>query len=215
MLVKKKTPIIITAYCNIPDKERILYELVSDLEKSGHFIIVASHTPIEKRTQDKIDYALYEKLNVIDLTSKSYTHGVAECMLVKESLNVLKYYGFLECYKFPYDINFKGNFTFQNWYKNTLEAPEFITCWWNIKEKEIGTFGWWGKISFIEEVFTFYTNVSKMWLDGYNIEKAWGKNLFKNHADKVAKVYFYDNIEIMFPNIQVNLYNNGGTRKNY
>lgn len=198
-----KEAIIVTAYCDTEDKNEVLYNLVKDLRTLDIFILVASHTPIPLKTQLLCDYCLYDKNNVVDL-SRGYTHGVAESMLIKQAFQIFKYYGYTDTYKIPYDIDFKGNFTFLKWEKSL-----FTTAWWNYYNRELGTFGWYGNIDFIENAFIFPTSVDEMFQYGQNIEEVW----YNGYVFHGNKMYIYETYDKMFEGVNINIFYNAGKIK--
>jgi hypothetical protein len=62
-----KDLILITSYCNTPEKENTLRKLVSNIKKEKEFfdLMVVSHLPIPIDISQKTDFCLYDKKNEI------------------------------------------------------------------------------------------------------------------------------------------------------
>jgi hypothetical protein len=204
-----KEAIIITAFCDNEDKQEIIYKLVCDLNlQKDFFIVVASHTPISDKTQQLCDIVFYDTNNVVDF-SKGYTHGAAESMLIEQALFFLKYYGYEWTFKIPYDCIISNTSIFQKWKQKAINGKEFVTSWWSKNNFEVGTFGWYSKVSFMDSVFTKFRTVDSMLERGFNIEKAWGTDIIEKGV--IDKVYFYNNTQEMFEDNIINVWQNGGT----
>lgn len=168
-----------------PLEQRIILEnLVSNLKRifPDCFIFVASNCEIEFQTQKYIDYVLVDKI------TKNDPHGMAELKLVKQSLKLLKEFNCETVFKLSYDFLIDdSNFHNLNLWESINK--EFVSCYWRTNGLGIGTWIYFGKISFIENILDF--DFLDMFFEWKLYQSITNKNLLEN-------CFLYDNNQEMF-----------------
>lgn len=194
MEISAKIGLIITAYCDSIPKNDILYNLCLQLRPlKDVFIVVSSHTPIEQRVMKLVDYAIYDKNNVVD--RRKYSHGVAESMLIEQGMLALKYYGIKSTFKLAYDCYLQDLSILKEW---AWHSAMMVTCYWNINNVpgNISTLAFYTDVEWFLATFSFYKDIDEMFKTSIFIEEVWYKDVLRQH--KEGQIFFYPDVETMF-----------------
>ena len=57
--------VLIHAHLSTPDRIKCCIELINNVKKFGYEIILTTHTPASKMIQEKVDYFVYDKENIV------------------------------------------------------------------------------------------------------------------------------------------------------
>lgn len=104
------TAVLVTTYCSgeHEEKQRMMTKILCrNLSQSGHFVILASHSPIDVETQKYCHLFLYDSDNtftVNGLPHRNANHGIAELKLFHGALDILPK-NFKYVFKLAYDNN--------------------------------------------------------------------------------------------------------------
>ena len=151
-----KDLILITAYCNTPDKEEILSGLVNDCQKvkDSFDIMVVSHSVIPSEIARKVDYALYDKKNELlydwDMRSKpwfspdnireilsiftgSFNTHLADWRLIMLGNSLARTLGYQKVHRLEYDVRLNN---FDEFFANSLLLDEQDTVLYTLKHNE-------------------------------------------------------------------------------
>ena len=100
-----KLGFIITYFHTSIEGLNLLIENLKVLSSENYYLVLASHSPLDKDIQEMCDYYFYQEKNIVD--DRKYSHGVAESNLIEISLKHLKEQGIDWTYKATYDIIIK------------------------------------------------------------------------------------------------------------
>ena len=166
------------------EQRTILHGLVTSLKKyfPECFIVIASQSEVDFDTQKLVDYV------VIDKKTTNVPYGAGEVALLTAGLAVLKKFNRSDFYKIVYDflIDDTNYHVFDKW---ASLNKEFVSTLWKTVGVGIGSWVWYSKTKFFEEIFDF--NYLDMYLEPKLLESVNNKNL-------MDKIYLYDPHEQMF-----------------
>jgi hypothetical protein len=107
----KRIPIVVTAYCAGEQAElkvRMAEKLCEELSKTGHYVCLATHSPLPERVQMFCDGYVYDSDNSFQIDgqpTENLSHGLAEMKSIHNALNYLERFGFTEFFKVTYDAD--------------------------------------------------------------------------------------------------------------
>ena len=72
--MKSEEIVLLHAYLSTDDRKEICHNFIKQLKEFGYDVIIASHLPLDKDTQELVDYAIYDKDNILinDISLKGY-----------------------------------------------------------------------------------------------------------------------------------------------
>jgi hypothetical protein len=135
----RKIPIVVTAYCDGEGSEikiRMAEKLCQELNKTGHYVCLATHSTLPQSVQKLCNAYIYDSDNdfhIDGLPVEGRNHGIAEIKSVHNALNYLERFGFKEFFKVSYDIDPTLPFN------TIIERAQFIVDNYN---KEFVGSGW-------------------------------------------------------------------------
>lgn len=201
MKTDTKIGFIITYFHTSSESMRLLVENLTILSKENYYLVLASHSPLDKDIQEMCDFYFYQQKNIVD--NRKYSHGVAESNLIEISLNHLKEQGIDWTIKMTYDVLIKDVMRFKDWINDF--KYNFVSCNWG--SNIICTNSFFANIDFLFENIDFYKSVEHMFLNNTVLENCWENNLRnKNVLDQIFSyedkyVFFGDNkIDQLFYN---------------
>jgi len=89
------TAIIVTSYCggnHQEAKRKMTKTLCKMLSEKDHYVILATHSPIDSETQEYCDIFVYDKDNRFSfdgIPQRTTNHGVAELTLMRNAVNLI------------------------------------------------------------------------------------------------------------------------------
>ncbi len=200
---------IVTYYNSSDEDYNILIDTITKLSKENLYLVLASHSPVNKDVQEMCDYYIYQQLNIVD--DRKYSHGVAESNLIELSLNHLKVMGIDWCWKTSYDIEITNIQRFHDWINDY--KYKFVTCKWG--DRLVSSNSFFCNIDFMLENITFYKNIEDMFVVNNVLEYCWENDIISkglindifvyndkyeffedNKIDILA--YNYNNIDFIF-----------------
>ena len=202
-----KIGFIITYFHTSNEGYELLKKNIEILSGENYYLVVASHSPLDKEIQEMCDYYFYQQKNIVD--DRKYSHGVAESNLIEISLNHLKLHNLDWTYKVSYDIEINNMGRFIDWRKEY--KYDFVSCIWG--SNIICTNSFFGNIQFLLNNITFYRDIESMFAVNNVLENCWEydirrKNLvdrtfaFENkyvfYGDNKIDILFYDYNQIDF-----------------
>lgn len=107
----RRIPIVVSAYCGGEHSElkiKMVEKLCKELNKTGHYVFVASHSPLPVSVQEYCHGYVYDSDNdfhINGLPVEGRNHGLAEMKSIHNALNYLERFGFTEFLKITYDID--------------------------------------------------------------------------------------------------------------
>jgi hypothetical protein len=107
----RKIPIVITAYCEgtgADVKKQMVHKLCEKLSKSGHYICLATHSPLSVEIQNFCDGYIYDSDNDFHINGipvEGRNHAIAEMKSIHNALNYLDRFGFTEFFKLTFDCD--------------------------------------------------------------------------------------------------------------
>lgn len=113
----RRLPVVITSYCGEPNAElkiRMTGKLCEAIKKTGHYVCLATHSPMPVSIQEMCDGYIYDADNsfqINGLPTEGLTHGMAELKSVHNALNYLERFGFTDFFKLTYDCDPTLNYT--------------------------------------------------------------------------------------------------------
>ena len=171
MIDTKKIGFVITYFQHSEDGYNILLDNIKKLSKENFYLVLASHSPVDRDIQEMCDYYVYQQKNVVD--DRKYSHGVAESNLIEFAFNHLKEQGIEWTYKICYDILITDISRFNDWV-NDFKYP-FVSCNWG--HNVICTHSFFANLDFVLNNIDFYQNVESMFVINNVLENCWEKNL--------------------------------------
>lgn len=179
-------PIVITAYCNTEAKQQMLDTLVAQLW--GHYIIVASHTPVSLFVQQRANMVIYDSNNVVD--HRLYSHAVADCMLVQQSILILKYYSYTHFHKLCFDTEIHDTEVFRKW--ESHQNAKFVGAYRDIIG--ISAAQYFTEIEWFEKHLPLYRDIDTMFKVSNELEQCWMRACNNNFDE----MHMYTNEDLMF-----------------
>ena len=207
MKTDTKIGFIITYFHTSNEGYELLKKNIEILSGENYYLVVASHSPLDKEIQEMCDYYFYQQKNIVD--DRKYSHGVAESNLIEISLNHLKLQNIDWTYKVSYDIEINNMERFIDWRKDY--KFDFVSCIWG--SNIICTNSFFSNIDFLLNNITFYRDIESMFAVNNVLENCWEydirrKNLvdrtfaFENkyvfYGDNKIDILFYDYDQIDF-----------------
>lgn len=187
-----KIGFIITYFHSSEEGLQLLIQNLKTLSKENYYLILASHSPLDKSLQEMCDFYFYQQKNIVD--DRKYSHGVAESNLMEICLKHLKDVDINWTYKATYDIEIKDINQFKKWKK---EGYKFVSCNWG--NNIICTNSFFSNIDFLLENITFYKTIDEMFYVNNVLENCWEFNFRKNNV--LDNIYsFGDKYEFYGPN---------------
>ena len=83
-----KIGFIITYFHTSDEGLNFLIENLKTIRREGYYLILASHSPLDRNLQEMCDFYCYQQKNIVD--DRKYSHGVAESNLIEICLKHLK-----------------------------------------------------------------------------------------------------------------------------
>jgi len=186
----KKIGFVITYFQHSDDGYNILVDNIKKLSKENYYLVLASHSPVDRDIQEMCDYYVYQQKNIVD--DRKYSHGVAESNLIEFSFNHLKEQGIEWTYKICYDILITDISRFNDWV-NDFKYP-FVSCNWG--HNVICTHSFFANLDFVLNNIDFYQNVESMFAINNVLENCWEKNL--RDKDLLSQTFAYENKQVFY-----------------
>jgi hypothetical protein len=168
------TAILVTTYTggNEPEKKKQMTKNICEaLSKTGHFVLLASHSPISEETQQFCNYFIYDADNTFQINGMPYRndhHPVAEFKSMHDAIRIFKRLGFKNFLKVTYDNDPVVDYAdIIQQCKNT--GKRAVTARWHGVPTTMGTMVFFTEIDFFEltfglhEVRRFDTNIEDCW----------------------------------------------------
>ena len=190
MKTDTKIGFIITYFHTSSESLRLLIENLTILSKENYYLVLASHSPLDKDIQEMCDFYFYQQKNIVD--NRKYSHGVAESNLMEISLNHLKEHGIDWTIKMTYDVLIKDVMRFQDWINDY--KYNFVSCNWG--SNVICTNSFFANINFLFENIDFYKTIDEMFVNNTVLENCWEKNL--RDKDVLDQTFSYENKQVFF-----------------
>lgn len=131
-------------------KKTLLHGLVKSIKRyyPDSYVIIASQCEVEYETQVLADYV------IINRSFLNVPHGAGEVESLNAALTVLESQEKTDCFKLCYDfiINDSNYHVFDEWRRHN---KAFVSCWWNTYGAGIGSWIWYGTISFQKNLLNF------------------------------------------------------------
>lgn len=167
-----------------------LKKLVDILSVENFYVVLASHSPIPIEIQEKCDYVIFEKMNMVD--AREFSHGVPENRAIKSAFEHLKQEGIEWAYKTCYDVVINDIHYFKKWIKNF--RFNFVTCQWG--EIELATHSFFANVDFLLTFIPTYNTIDEMFADSNVLEIAWKMSIEKKGLS--YQIFTYPNKEDFF-----------------
>jgi len=183
MKIDTKTGFIITYFHTSDEGLNFLIENLKTLRKEGYYLILASHSPLDRSLQEMCDFYCYQQKNIVD--DRKYSHGVAESNLIEICLKHLKDQSIKWTYKITYDIEINDINEFKKWDKKEYQ---FVSCNWG--DNIICTNSFFSNIDFLLENVTFFRSIEEMFSVNTVLENCWEINFRRNNV--LDKIYSFN-----------------------
>lgn len=197
------TAIIVTTYCggnHEQDKRKMTNTICKNLSKAGHFLVLASHSPIDMETQNYCDIFIYDKDNSFYFNGvpkkhiRNYqgyimdgNHGVAELTSTHNGIKALpkRFKYFL---KLTYDLSPEVNYhDIIEKCKNT--GKKMVTSRWG-NDITLGTMMHFCEIDFFNETLS----MNDLYRCEKDLENVWFDSIGdRNLFDKIHILDSYEN----------------------
>lgn len=185
-----KIGFIITYFHTSNESLNLLIDNLKVLSSENYYLVLASHSPLDKEIQEMCDYYFYQQKNIVD--DRRYSHGVAESNLMEISLKHLKEQGIDWSYKVTYDVIINDVVRFRDWINEF--KYKFVSCNWGANV--ICTNSFFSNIDFLFENIDFYKTVEHMFSNNTVLENCWEKNLRDNNV--LDQTFAYENKQVFF-----------------
>ena len=179
-----KIGFIITYFHTSSEGLDLLIDNLKVLSSENYYLVLASHSPLDKNIQEMCDYYFYQQKNIVD--DRKYSHGVAESNLIEISLKHLKDQGIDWTYKATYDVIINDVVRFRDWINGY--NYKFVSCNWG--SNVICTNSFFANIDFLFENIDFYKTVEHMFSNNTVLENCWEKNLRDKNVLDQTFAYF-------------------------
>ena len=178
-MIDTKIGFIITYFHSSDEGLKLLIENIKILRRENYYLVLASHSPLDKNIQEMCDFYFYQQKNIVD--DRKYSHGVAESNLMEISLKHLRDVNIEWTYKVTYDIEILDVNEFKKWDKREFD---FISCNWG--HNIICTNSFFTNVNFILNSVTFYQNIEQMFSVNNVLENCWEHDFRKGgHLDRI------------------------------
>lgn len=190
MKTDTKIGFIVTYFHTSKEGLELLIDNIKILSSENYYLVLASHSPLDKEIQEMCDYYFYQQKNIVD--DRKYSHGVAESNLIELSLKHLKDQGIDWTYKMTYDVIINDVIRFRDWVNDF--KYKFVSCNWGTNV--ICTNSFFSNIDFLFENIDFYRNVESMFLNNTVLENCWENNL--RNKNVLDQTFAYENKQVFF-----------------
>lgn len=181
---------IITYYHSSIDGYNILLDTITKLSKENFYLVLASHSPVDKNIQEMCDYYIYQQKNIVD--DRKYSHGVAESNLIELSLNHLKSMNIDWSWKTSYDIEITNINRFHDWINDY--KYDLVTCKWG--DRIVSSNSFFCNVNFMLENITFYDTINQMFSVNTVLENCWEQDILNKGLE--SRLYVYNSKEEFF-----------------
>jgi hypothetical protein len=203
MLKSNDTAFLVTTYCGDNDpphmstgnaaqneqKRYMTKTLLRHLRQTGYYICCASHSTLDRETQEYCDMFIYDKDNSYQINGQPLrpNHGVAELISMVNGLLHLKVKGYDRVMKICYDQI--PDYDYESIIKKYQSIDcDLVSC---ANAFDLGTLFFYGKIDFILDTLP----IDELWrLNAHNVmERAWREKVVsKNLLHRVHAVEHYE-----------------------
>jgi FkbM family methyltransferase len=190
MRTDTKLGFIITYFHTSDESLNLLIENLRILSSENYYLVLASHSALDKNVQEMCDYYFYQNKNIVD--DRKYSHGVAESNLIEISLNHLKEQGIDWTYKATYDMIINDVVRFIDWINDY--KYNFVSCNWG--SNVICTNSFFANIDFLFENIDFYKTIDEMFVNNTVLENCWEKNLRDRNV--LDQTFAYEDKQVFF-----------------
>lgn len=190
MIDTKKIGFVITYFQHSEDGYNILLDNIKKLSKENFYLILASHSPVDREVQEMCDYYIYQQKNIVD--NRKYSHGVAESNLIEFAFKHLHEQGIEWTYKICYDINITDISRFHDWVNDF--KYNFVSCNWG--HNVICTHSFFSRVDFILNNIDFYRDVESMFKVNNVLENCWEKNIRDKNI--LSQTFAYENKQVFY-----------------
>ena len=183
MKTDTKIGFIITYFHTSDEGLNLLIDNLKTISRENYYLVLASHSPLDKDIQEMCDFYFYQQKNIVD--DRKYSHGVAESNLVEICLKHLKDQKIDWTYKITYDVEIVDVNEFKKW---NIDGYQFVSCNWGTNI--ICTNSFFSNINFLLENITFFRSIEEMFSVNTVLENCWEAN-FRNN-DVLDKIYSFN-----------------------
>jgi FkbM family methyltransferase len=182
MMTDTKIGFIITYFHTSDEGLNLLIENIKTISKENYYLVLASHSPLDKEIQEMCDFYFYQQKNIVD--DRKYSHGVAESNLIEICLKHLKDQSIDWTYKITYDVEIIDVNEFKKW---DIRDYQFVSCNWG--NNIICTNSFFSNIDFLLQNVKFFRSIEEMFSVNTVLENCWEMNFRNNNV--VDKIYSF------------------------
>jgi FkbM family methyltransferase len=185
-----KIGFLVTFFESSNEGLELLKKNLKILSKENYYLVLATHSSVDKEIQELCDFYIYQKLNIVD--DRKYSHGVAESNLIELGLNHLREQNIEWTYKICYEIEINNIKVFDEWIKNYEYG--FVSCQWG--DVSLATNSFFANINFLLNNITFYRDIESMFKVSNVLEVCWEQDLFNRGL--LHRIFTYPSKEDFF-----------------
>jgi FkbM family methyltransferase len=183
--MNKKIGWVITYYQSSDEGLECLRDMINKISTENYYLVLSSHSIIPEDIQEKCDYVIYERSNIID--DRKYSHGVAENVLIRQSFEHLRFVGIEWAYKITYDSEIVDIHHFKDWIKDY--KYDFVSCQWG--EYFLATNSFFCNVNFLLDTFPVYKTIEEMFAKCNLLELCWVLTIKEKKLEH--KIFTYPN----------------------
>lgn len=183
------TAIIVTSYCGgnfQEEKRKMTRTLCKMLTEKGHFVILATHSPIDIETQNYCDLFVYDRDNRFSfdgVPQRTTNHGVAELTLMRNAVALIPK-GFKYLLKMAYDN--KPDLDYHDIIQKSKESgKKAVTAKWG-NNVSLGTQMYFSEIEFFNQTLS----MDELWRCEKDLEYVWYDSV--NEKGLLDQVHIHD-----------------------
>ena len=174
---------VITYFQSCDKAVDLLRNLIDTISNENIYLVLSSHSPVPIDIQEKCDYVIYQKLNMLD--ERPYSHGVAESQLINFGFTHLQSQGVEWAFKMSYDVQLSDINQIYEWIKDY--HYQFVTRMWG--EEIICTDCFFSNVNFFLNTFQTYNTIEEMFARYNMLEACWEEDV--REQGLLDKIYTY------------------------